>query len=205
MQTKFDSYIEKFNALALRMRVLFTFVLIIEHALTVKKSFIVLNIDIHFFCSINSRLNSDCWGVIAAKAAPADLPDRLQQSEKNCSDNRAKDAATYCNRPHAVIDAASPAMRQHARNARASYLCGGRRCCDCRRNSIEDKQRRGQEASAHPEKPRQDTCDRAQQHNQKPVHRQVCDRQIDGQDIFHKERPSPAAPRFKVATSREPI
>ena len=28
MQTKFDSYIEKFNALALRMRVLFTFVLI---------------------------------------------------------------------------------------------------------------------------------------------------------------------------------
>ena len=70
---------------------------------------------------------------------------------------------------------------------------------------VEYKQRSGQESSTHSEQARQDACDRAQKHNQKPVHRQVCDRQIDGQDIFHKERPSPAAPRFKVATSREPI
>ena len=56
---------------------------------------------------------------------------------------------------HLEVDAAAPAVREHARDAGAGHLARGGGGGDGRRDAVEDQQRRGQEAAADAEHARQ--------------------------------------------------
>ena len=84
-----------------------------------------------------------------------DLAARLEHAEQRRADDRAGEAADDHHPGHFHVDAAAAHVDHRARHAGAGDLGRGRGDGDRRRDSVEDQQRRGQEAAADAEHARQ--------------------------------------------------
>ena len=108
-----------------------------------------------------------------------DLTDRAQKTEQERAESGSDDTSGHHDHPHAIIDTAAPAMRQHAGDTRAGDL----RRCRCSRHgrwdAIEDQQGSGQEPAAHTEQSGKNARQSSQRDDPQSIYGQVRDWEID--------------------------
>ena len=108
-----------------------------------------------------------------------DLAARLEDSEQRRADDRAEQAADDHHAGHLQVDPAAAHVDHRARDAGAGDLGGRRGDRDRRRDSVENQQRRGEEAAADAEHSREHADEKAEEDDEQRVHRLAGDREID--------------------------